>query len=183
MMDKSESIATVDDAIKKLVLLDSKDKIWTQEMLLQVTDKAVRLLDCDTQVLLLKPSHSSSSASSPSSAFFSFYLFVSLSPSLLFSSLLVSISVLLFPLSSHLFYSDFILSSPFLHLFSSLLLSLRFYFSLSLLFLFSLLLFSIFYFSLSSLLLFFLLCSRSVASRLLCIVGVVLRVIKKSNRH
>ncbi|CAL8373535.1 unnamed protein product [Arctogadus glacialis] len=49
MMDKSESIATVDDAIKKLVLLDSKDKIWTQEMLLQVTDKAVRLLDCDTQ--------------------------------------------------------------------------------------------------------------------------------------
>ncbi|XP_068595502.1 epidermal growth factor receptor kinase substrate 8-like protein 2 [Brachionichthys hirsutus] len=49
VMDKTESIATVDDAIKKLVLLDSKDKIWTQEMLLQVTDKAVRLLDCDTQ--------------------------------------------------------------------------------------------------------------------------------------
>lgn len=49
MMDKAESIATVDDAIKKLVLLDSKDKIWTQEMLLQVSDKAVRLLDCDTQ--------------------------------------------------------------------------------------------------------------------------------------
>ncbi|KAM7414690.1 hypothetical protein PAMA_019483 [Pampus argenteus] len=49
MMDKTESIATVDDAIKKLVLLDSKDKIWTQEMLLQVTDKAVRLLDCGTQ--------------------------------------------------------------------------------------------------------------------------------------
>lgn len=49
-MDKTESIATVDDAIKKLILLDSKDKIWTQEMLLQVTDKAVRLLDCDTQV-------------------------------------------------------------------------------------------------------------------------------------
>lgn len=51
-MDKTESIVTVDDAIKKLVLLDSKDKIWTQEMLLQVTDKAVRLLDCDTQVRL-----------------------------------------------------------------------------------------------------------------------------------
>uniref|UniRef100_A0A3Q3DJY4 Epidermal growth factor receptor kinase substrate 8-like protein 2 n=1 Tax=Hippocampus comes TaxID=109280 RepID=A0A3Q3DJY4_HIPCM len=50
-MDKTESIATVDDAIKKLALLDSKDKIWTQEMLLQVTDKAVRLLDCDTQEL------------------------------------------------------------------------------------------------------------------------------------
>ncbi|XP_041705781.1 epidermal growth factor receptor kinase substrate 8-like protein 2 isoform X2 [Coregonus clupeaformis] len=49
MMDKTESIATVDDAIKKLGLLDSKDKIWTQEMLLQVSDKAVRLLDVDTQ--------------------------------------------------------------------------------------------------------------------------------------
>ncbi|KAG7245420.1 hypothetical protein INR49_010871 [Caranx melampygus] len=49
IMDKTESIVTVDDAIKKLVVLDSKDKIWTQEMLLQVTDKAVRLLDCDTQ--------------------------------------------------------------------------------------------------------------------------------------
>lgn len=50
LMDKTESIATVDDAIKKLILLDSKDKIWTQEMLLQVTDKAVRLLDADTEV-------------------------------------------------------------------------------------------------------------------------------------
>lgn len=49
-MDKAESIATVDDAVKKLMLLDSKDKIWTQEMLLQVTDKAVRLLDADTEV-------------------------------------------------------------------------------------------------------------------------------------
>ncbi|KAK5927924.1 hypothetical protein CgunFtcFv8_013030 [Champsocephalus gunnari] len=48
-MDKTESIVTVDDAVKKLDFLDSKDKIWTQEMLLQVTDKAVRLLDCDTQ--------------------------------------------------------------------------------------------------------------------------------------
>lgn len=51
-MDKTESIATVDDAVKKLVVLDSKDKIWTQAMLLQVTDKSVRLLDCDTQVQL-----------------------------------------------------------------------------------------------------------------------------------
>lgn len=55
-MDKAESIVTVDDAIKKLVLLDSKDKIWTQEVLLQVTDKAVRLLDCDTQVRLVSSS-------------------------------------------------------------------------------------------------------------------------------
>ncbi len=49
-MDKSESIATVDDAIKKLKLLDSKDKIWTQEMLLQVTEKSIKLLDCETKV-------------------------------------------------------------------------------------------------------------------------------------
>ncbi|XP_054887515.1 epidermal growth factor receptor kinase substrate 8-like protein 2 isoform X2 [Poeciliopsis prolifica] len=49
VMDKTESIVTVDDAIKKLILLDSRGKIWTQEMLLQVTDKALRLLDCDTQ--------------------------------------------------------------------------------------------------------------------------------------
>ncbi|KAG9280770.1 epidermal growth factor receptor kinase substrate 8-like protein 2 isoform X1 [Astyanax mexicanus] len=48
IMDKTESIATVDDAVKKLILLDSKDKIWTQEMLLQVSDKAIKLLDCDT---------------------------------------------------------------------------------------------------------------------------------------
>lgn len=56
IMDKAESIVTVDDAIKKLVFLDSKDKIWTQEVLLQVTDKAVRLLDCDTQVRLVSGS-------------------------------------------------------------------------------------------------------------------------------
>lgn len=49
-MDKTESIATVDDAIKKFILLDSKDKIWTQEMLLQVSDTSIKLLDCDTMV-------------------------------------------------------------------------------------------------------------------------------------
>ncbi|XP_015248145.1 PREDICTED: epidermal growth factor receptor kinase substrate 8-like protein 2 isoform X1 [Cyprinodon variegatus] len=49
VMDKSEAISTIDDAIKKLILLDSRGKIWTQEMLLQVTDRSVRLLDCDTQ--------------------------------------------------------------------------------------------------------------------------------------
>ncbi|XP_035251041.1 epidermal growth factor receptor kinase substrate 8-like protein 2 [Anguilla anguilla] len=49
MMDKTDSITTVDDAVRKLALLDSKDKIWTQEMLLQVTSTSVRLLDCDTE--------------------------------------------------------------------------------------------------------------------------------------
>ncbi|NWI26631.1 ES8L2 protein, partial [Sula dactylatra] len=49
IMDKSESILTVDDAIRKLILLNSKEKIWTQEMLLQVNDKSIRLLDCESQ--------------------------------------------------------------------------------------------------------------------------------------
>lgn len=49
VMDKTESITTVDDAVRKLILLESKGKIWTQEMLLQVSDKALKLLDCDTQ--------------------------------------------------------------------------------------------------------------------------------------
>uniref|UniRef100_UPI00398F8AE1 epidermal growth factor receptor kinase substrate 8-like protein 2 n=1 Tax=Pristiophorus japonicus TaxID=55135 RepID=UPI00398F8AE1 len=48
-MDKSESIVTIDDGIKKLLQLDSKGKVWTQEMLLQVNDKAIRLLDCESQ--------------------------------------------------------------------------------------------------------------------------------------
>ncbi|KAK3526130.1 hypothetical protein QTP70_016115, partial [Hemibagrus guttatus] len=48
IMDKTESIATAEDAIKKFILLESKGKIWTQEMLLQVSDKAIKLLDCDT---------------------------------------------------------------------------------------------------------------------------------------
>ncbi|NXQ91162.1 ES8L2 protein, partial [Nyctibius grandis] len=49
IMDKSESIVTVDDAIRKLILLNSKEKIWAQEMLLQVNDKSIRLLDCESQ--------------------------------------------------------------------------------------------------------------------------------------
>ncbi|XP_053140671.1 epidermal growth factor receptor kinase substrate 8-like protein 2 [Hemicordylus capensis] len=49
VMDKSEAIVTVDDAIRKLKQLNSKEKIWAQEMLLQVNDKSIRLLDCETQ--------------------------------------------------------------------------------------------------------------------------------------
>ncbi|XP_067849916.1 epidermal growth factor receptor kinase substrate 8-like protein 2 [Heptranchias perlo] len=48
-MDRSESIVTIDDGIKKLLQLDSKGKVWTQEMLLQVNDKAIRLLDSENQ--------------------------------------------------------------------------------------------------------------------------------------
>lgn len=49
-MDKSEAIATVDDAIRKLVQLSSKEKVWAQEMLLQVNDQSLRLLDVESQV-------------------------------------------------------------------------------------------------------------------------------------
>uniref|UniRef100_A0A8C3T778 Epidermal growth factor receptor kinase substrate 8-like protein 2 n=1 Tax=Chelydra serpentina TaxID=8475 RepID=A0A8C3T778_CHESE len=49
IMDKSEAIVTVDDAIRKLMQLTSKEKIWAQEMLLQVNDKSIRLLDCESQ--------------------------------------------------------------------------------------------------------------------------------------
>ncbi|KAG8438040.1 hypothetical protein GDO86_008648 [Hymenochirus boettgeri] len=49
VMDKVEGIGTADDAIKKLLLLESKDKIWAQEMLLQVMSTNIRLLDCGTQ--------------------------------------------------------------------------------------------------------------------------------------
>ncbi|XP_008590354.1 PREDICTED: LOW QUALITY PROTEIN: epidermal growth factor receptor kinase substrate 8-like protein 2, partial [Galeopterus variegatus] len=49
IMDKSEAIGSVGDAIRKLVQLSSKEKIWTQEMLLQVNDQSVRLLDIESQ--------------------------------------------------------------------------------------------------------------------------------------
>ncbi|XP_006893260.1 PREDICTED: epidermal growth factor receptor kinase substrate 8-like protein 2 [Elephantulus edwardii] len=49
IMDKSEAIASVEDAIRKLVQLSSKEKIWTQEMLLQVNDQSLRLLDIESQ--------------------------------------------------------------------------------------------------------------------------------------
>ncbi|KAK1335370.1 hypothetical protein QTO34_003156 [Cnephaeus nilssonii] len=49
IMDKSEAIVSVDDAVRKLVQLSSKEKIWAQEMLLQVNDQALRLLDMETQ--------------------------------------------------------------------------------------------------------------------------------------
>lgn len=49
IMDKSEAIVSVDDAIRKLVQLSAKEKIWAQEMLLQVNDQALRLLDMESQ--------------------------------------------------------------------------------------------------------------------------------------
>ncbi|XP_060031855.1 epidermal growth factor receptor kinase substrate 8-like protein 2 isoform X1 [Erinaceus europaeus] len=49
IMDKSEAITSVEDAIHKLVQLSSKEKIWTQEVLLEVSAHCLRLLDVETQ--------------------------------------------------------------------------------------------------------------------------------------
>ncbi|KAB1251700.1 Epidermal growth factor receptor kinase substrate 8-like protein 2 [Camelus dromedarius] len=49
IMDKTEAIVSVEDAIRKLVQLSSKEKIWTQEMLLRVNDQSLRLLDIESQ--------------------------------------------------------------------------------------------------------------------------------------
>ncbi|XP_047660018.1 epidermal growth factor receptor kinase substrate 8a isoform X6 [Tachysurus fulvidraco] len=47
IMDRKDAMLTIDDGIRKLRLLDAKGKVWTQEMLLQVDDKAVNLIDPD----------------------------------------------------------------------------------------------------------------------------------------
>ncbi|XP_072277768.1 epidermal growth factor receptor kinase substrate 8-like protein 2 isoform X2 [Pyxicephalus adspersus] len=49
LMDKSDSLGTVDEAIKRLMHLESKDKIWAQEMVLQVMSNSISLLDSGTQ--------------------------------------------------------------------------------------------------------------------------------------
>lgn len=50
IMDRKDAMLTIDDGIRKLRLLDAKGKVWTQEMLLQVDDKAVSLIDADSKV-------------------------------------------------------------------------------------------------------------------------------------
>ncbi|XP_053576173.1 epidermal growth factor receptor kinase substrate 8-like protein 2 [Bombina bombina] len=49
MMDKNDAIGTVNDAIARLFQLESKGKIWAQEMLLQVMNTTLSLLDCGTR--------------------------------------------------------------------------------------------------------------------------------------
>ncbi|KAM4712333.1 epidermal growth factor receptor kinase substrate 8a isoform 3-T3 [Anableps anableps] len=49
VLDRKDGMITVDDGIRRLRLLDAKGKVWTQEMLLQVEDKAVSLIDLDSQ--------------------------------------------------------------------------------------------------------------------------------------
>ncbi|KAJ8373476.1 hypothetical protein SKAU_G00040560 [Synaphobranchus kaupii] len=49
VMDRKEAVITIDDGIRKLRLLDAKGKVWTQDMLLQVDDRAVSLIDAETK--------------------------------------------------------------------------------------------------------------------------------------
>ncbi|XP_041112912.1 epidermal growth factor receptor kinase substrate 8-like isoform X2 [Polyodon spathula] len=48
VMDRKEAMVTMEDGLRKLKLLDAKGKVWTQDMLLQVNDKAVSLIDVET---------------------------------------------------------------------------------------------------------------------------------------
>ncbi|MGH0137014.1 UNVERIFIED_CONTAM: hypothetical protein FKN15_033038 [Acipenser sinensis] len=48
VMDRKEAMVTMEDGLRKLKLLDAKGKVWTQDMLLQVDDKAVSLIDVET---------------------------------------------------------------------------------------------------------------------------------------
>lgn len=49
VLDRKEAMITVDDGIRKLKLLDAKGKVWTQDMILQVDDKAVSLVDLESK--------------------------------------------------------------------------------------------------------------------------------------
>lgn len=49
-IDRKDGLATVDDGVRKLKLLDARGKVWTQEALMQVDEKAVKVFDQATQV-------------------------------------------------------------------------------------------------------------------------------------
>ncbi|NXE40327.1 EPS8 kinase, partial [Ptilorrhoa leucosticta] len=49
VLDRKEAMITVEDGIRKLKLLDAKGKVWTQDMILQVDDKAVSLVDLESK--------------------------------------------------------------------------------------------------------------------------------------
>nr|XP_033816242.1 epidermal growth factor receptor kinase substrate 8-like protein 1 isoform X2 [Geotrypetes seraphini] len=48
-IDEDDDVHTVEDAIRKLSAMDTKGKIWTQEMLLQVSSNSVKLLDVESK--------------------------------------------------------------------------------------------------------------------------------------
>ncbi|KAK5877172.1 hypothetical protein CesoFtcFv8_026443 [Champsocephalus esox] len=49
IVDRKDGLLSVEDGVRRLRLLEAKGKVWTQEMILQVEERSVRLLDLDTQ--------------------------------------------------------------------------------------------------------------------------------------
>lgn len=49
VLDRKDAMITVEDGIRKLKLLDAKGKVWTQDMILQVDDRAVSLIDLESK--------------------------------------------------------------------------------------------------------------------------------------
>ncbi|KAG9481590.1 hypothetical protein GDO78_010694 [Eleutherodactylus coqui] len=48
-IDEEDDVHTVEDAIRKLNLMDNKGRIWIQEMMLQVNSSSVKLLDVESK--------------------------------------------------------------------------------------------------------------------------------------
>ncbi|XP_069803654.1 epidermal growth factor receptor kinase substrate 8-like protein 1 isoform X2 [Dendropsophus ebraccatus] len=48
-IDEEDDVHTVEDAIRKINLMDSKGRIWIQEMILQVNSSSVKLLDVESK--------------------------------------------------------------------------------------------------------------------------------------
>ncbi|XP_069598500.1 epidermal growth factor receptor kinase substrate 8-like protein 1 isoform X2 [Ranitomeya imitator] len=48
-IDEEDDVHTVEDAIRKLSMMDAKGRIWIQEMVLQVNSSSVKLLDVDSK--------------------------------------------------------------------------------------------------------------------------------------
>ncbi|XP_056132038.1 epidermal growth factor receptor kinase substrate 8a [Lampris incognitus] len=49
VLDRKDGMITIEDGVRRLRLLDAKGKVWTQDMLLQVEEKAVSLIDQETK--------------------------------------------------------------------------------------------------------------------------------------
>lgn len=47
---EEDDLGTVEDAVRKLSIMDTQGKIWAQEMLLQVNGSAVKLFDISSKV-------------------------------------------------------------------------------------------------------------------------------------
>lgn len=48
-IDEDDDVHTVEDAIRKLTVMDAKSKVWIQEMVLQVNSSTVKLLDFESK--------------------------------------------------------------------------------------------------------------------------------------